>query len=160
MKLNPAEWRKLPANTWIEQTSGEVIVHATEKVALIVKVDGGETTTGYADRHTAVIRTNFGFKVIGSKTAQIYVKRPEDPVFVSKGEIYTNPDRAVNESSNLNAVTRALRRFKREEAQRTQALLKAARDDADRYRADVSAKLKAFEERQAPPSPEDKSDDE
>jgi len=138
MKFDPFAWDEALSG----DVQGRLVVNLSAPGALFVIVQGFESLVGYGAAFDVTIDQVFSWRVEAPKGVRGFVQVQPDASFRSVGEIFSNPDRLVQESGAMLEVRKALRL---QQIEHRQLMVELRRE---------SAKQKAaFRAAAAPPPP-------
>lgn len=118
--FNPRDWQPVEVGAWFAVPTRELEVRSNQAVTVLVADGSHEAILGTGHHVEGRFGTQVECCVTGPTKAKVYIRKPERPVYVPKGEVYTNPDRGIGESGSLEAVQRQLRLL----AQRQRAFMR------------------------------------
>lgn len=154
MKVDLFAWQELQLQQKYQTAKGALHIKSSEPVALYAQAEGVEVLVGTGTEIKAQFVQEVEYWVESAGSARVFVHAPGKQFYVPVGEVYTNADRAPDESGTVLEVRKALRQFHLEQ----QAVRREMRRDMAnlrRARAATSPAEQTAEERDPPGDPDE-----
>lgn len=114
MKFDPLSWHEVKNDAETEVGKGFLRVRLSAPSALYIKAQGYEALAGFGTSFDLEISEAVTFRVDAPPRVRVFYHRVRGTSLKVVGEVFTNIDRAVDESVSMAEVTRARRQLELE----------------------------------------------